>query len=140
MEQDDDIDDQDQEDEQDVEYTEDDSNNNPDGEHLEETDRNGDNSARSMPNENLNDAANSTNDAQNADNHITSGGHHMKNSPSDEEFYGGPSTGLLQSICASNNASSQCIVHNEIDFILLQVVLVIRMEMRAACICKLTII
>lgn len=93
MEQDDDID-VDQDDEQDVEYTEDDSNNNPDGEHLEETDRNGDNTARSMPNENIiNDAPNSTHDASNADNNHTSTGHHMKNSPSDEEFYGGPSTG-----------------------------------------------
>lgn len=95
MEQDDQEDIDDQEDEQDVIYTEDDSNNNPDAEHLEDTHaghRNSDNNTRSMPNENINDAANSTHDAQNQDNH-TSGGHHMKHSPSDEDFYGGPSTG-----------------------------------------------
>lgn len=94
MEQDDQEDIDDQEDEQDVIYTEDDSNNNPDGDNLEDTGRNGDNNTHSMPNENLNDATNLTHDVQNQDNH-TSGGHHMKNSPSDEEFYGGPSTGEL---------------------------------------------
>lgn len=86
VEQDDEIDDQ--EDEQDVEYTEDDSNNNPDG--LD--DRNGDNISRSMPNEIFTDTANATQDGQNAaDNH--------KNSPSDEEFYGGMSTGWFSHDC-----------------------------------------
>lgn len=89
MEQDDEIDDQ--EDEQDVEYTEDDSNNNP--EQLEETVRTGDNTSHSMPNENINDAANSAHDAQNTENHTTSE-HLMKNSQSDEEFFGGPSSGM----------------------------------------------
>lgn len=96
VEQDDEIDDQDDER---IEYTEDDSNNNPDGEYL--NDRNGDNLSRSMPNENFNDAANSTQDGQNAaDNH--------KNSPSDEEFYGGPSTGWFFQLIFCSESQFKC--------------------------------
>lgn len=104
MEQDEEIDDQ--EDEQDVEYTEDDSNNNT--EQLEETVRTGDNTTHSMPNENINDAANSAHDAQNTENHTTSE-HLMKNSQSDEEFFGGPSSGVQIYLFFSIQCKCDCV-------------------------------
>lgn len=88
-----------EEDEQDVEYGEEDSNNNPDGDN-DDTDappinhRSGDHSARNMPNDNVADATTPTHNARTMDdghnggeNHASSS-HHMKHSPSDEEFYG----------------------------------------------------
>lgn len=91
-------------DEDDIEYSEIESNN-PDGDNdqndVDEGDEgdegDGEVVTRTMPNENTTDATTSRDarldGTQNtSDNHNTTV-HHMKNSPSDEEFYGGPATG-----------------------------------------------
>lgn len=133
---------------EDVEYREDDSNNNPDGEQLDDDRNNDDNNlARgSMPNENETIGL-THNDGQTAENHSIpigggsggggggaggsgrgggggSGGggnaDQMKNSPSDEEFYGGgPSTGenrVQQTKIATRNVVASGYEQEIIDF------------------------
>lgn len=87
---------QNQDDEDDIEYSEVESNN-PDADNEQNDEVEGDGEevvTRTMPNENTTDTATSR-DARLDDTQNTSDNHHMKNSPSDEEFYGGPTTGLF---------------------------------------------
>lgn len=93
---------QNQDDEDENEYSEAEDGDNEHNDELEGVDS--EIVTRTMPNDNTTEATTSRDarldDTQNTSDNQNSTGHHMKNSPSDEEFYGGTTTGTVDNLCS----------------------------------------